>query len=89
MLILACAFPIAVTLGGIAPLVMLGITLLLLLGLIYYHKEVNAYICPRCHHKFSISFFRDMFSLNGIHKGKYLRCPHCGRWGWLRETFPE
>lgn len=89
VLILFSGFPIAVSVGGIMPVAMFVVAVILLFGLIYYHAQVNSYVCPKCHKKLSVSFFRDMFSLNGGKKGKYLKCPHCGCKGWIKETFPE
>lgn len=90
VLILCAGFPLAFSIGGgITMTIMCFTVVILLMGLIYYHSLVNAYSCPDCHRKFSISFFRDMFSLNGGKKGKYLKCPHCGYKGWVKETFPE
>lgn len=59
----------------------------LLLGLIYYHNANNAYICPYCQKKFSITFIQDMFSLNNGKKGKVLKCPNCGYKGSMKETY--
>jgi DNA-binding transcriptional MerR regulator/DNA-directed RNA polymerase subunit RPC12/RpoP len=89
VLLLFAGFPIAVSIGGFTPVVMSVIAVILLLGLIYYHSQVNAYVCSDCYEKFSISFLADMFSWNGGKKGKYLKCPHCGHKGWYRETFPQ
>lgn len=89
MLLLFTGFPIAVSFGGFAPAIMCIIAGIILLGLIYYHAEVNSYVCPECHEKFSISFWKDMFSLNGIKRGKYLKCPSCGRKGWFKDTYPD
>jgi len=89
VLLLFVGFPITVSVGGIYPFAMLIIAIALLLGLIYYHSGVNAYICPSCHKKFTIGFFKDMFTLNGGSKGKYLKCSHCGHRGWMKESFPE
>jgi len=88
ILLLIAGFPAAAAAGGFAPYVMISIAVILLLSLIYYHQQVNAYICPSCHTKFTIGFFKDMLSLNGWKKGKYLKCPQCGRRGWCKETFP-
>lgn len=89
VLILFCGFPMAVSFGGFAPILMYVIAIMLLVGLIYYHSQVNSYLCPNCHKKFSISFWGDIFSLNGGKKGKYLKCPHCAYKGWIKETFPD
>ena len=88
-LLLFIGFPSAVSLGGFMPIVMSVIAVILLLGLIYYHSQVNSYVCPDCHEKFSITFLEDMVSWNGGRKGKYLKCPHCDHKGWSKETFPE
>lgn len=89
VLLLCSGFPLAVSYGGVAPTLMFFAAMILLLGLIYYHSQVNAYVCPKCHVKFSIGFLKDMLSLNGGKKGKYLKCPNCKYKGWVRETFPE
>lgn len=89
LLVLGAGFPLAVALGGVYPYVMLVIAALLLLGLIYYHSSVNAYICPNCHKKFAIGFLKDMFTLNGAKKGKLLRCPYCKKRAWISETFKD
>ncbi len=89
VLILLSGFPVALSVGGFAPVGMYIIAIIILLALIYYHSQVNSYLCPNCHKKFSISFWGDMFSLNGGKKGKYLKCPHCAYRGWIKETFPE
>lgn len=76
----------SVQIGGLYPIAMAGITIALLFGLIYYHSSVNAYVCPNCGRKFTIGFFQDMFSLNGIKRGKYLKCPQCGKRAWMSDT---
>lgn len=63
------------------------IVVCLLLGLISYHNANNAYICPHCHKKFSITFIQDMFSLNNGKKGKVLKCSNCGYKGSMKETY--
>lgn len=89
LLIVFTGFPIAISIGGASTLIFTGIILILLLGLVYYHKESNAYVCSKCNYKFSISFIKDLFTLNGGLKGKYLKCPKCGRKGWFKETFKD
>lgn len=87
VLVLCSGFALAVSIGGILPIIMSGLALILLFGLIYYHSQVNSYVCSVCHIKFSIGFFKDMFTLNSGKKGKYLKCTHCGHKGWFKETF--
>ena len=87
VLVLCLGFPLAVSIGGILPIIMSSLSVILLFGLIYYHAQVNSYVCSACHIKFSIGFFKDMFTLNGGKKGKYLKCTHCGHKGWFKETF--
>ncbi|PKM56612.1 MAG: hypothetical protein CVU98_10360 [Firmicutes bacterium HGW-Firmicutes-3] len=89
LLVLIVGFPIAFSTGGISKMVMITITILLLIGLVYYHSEVNAYVCSKCHEKFTINFWKDLISLNGAVKGKYLRCPNCGCKGWFKDTYPD
>lgn len=87
VLLLLAGFPIAVSLGGFAPGVMVVAAVILLSGLIFYHSQVNSYVCPVCGKRFSIGFLKDAFSFNDIGKGKYLKCPSCGRKGWFKETY--
>ena len=65
ILMMCAGFPIAVSFGGVTPIIMSAIAVILLFGLIYYHAQVNSYICPDCHYEFSINFLKDFFSLNG------------------------
>lgn len=89
LLVLVVVFPAAVSIGGFYPVIMSVTLIVLLLGLVYYHSQVNAYVCIHCHDKFTLGFFKDLFTLNGGKKGKYLTCPKCNNKGWFRETFPE
>ncbi|WP_192929746.1 MerR family transcriptional regulator [Alkaliphilus serpentinus] len=89
ILILLIIFPIANFLSGIAPFIMYGIAAMILIGLIYYHAEVNAYVCTECRQKFTIGLWNDMVSLNGMKKGKYLKCPHCNHRGWFKDTYRD
>ncbi|WP_058302952.1 MerR family transcriptional regulator [Gorillibacterium timonense] len=89
LLLIAGGFPLAVSYGGYAPVFLLAAALFMLAGLVYYHAEVNAYVCPKCRHKFTIGFWKDLFTLNGGKKGKRLACPNCGRKGWFSETYPD
>lgn len=89
LLLLFTGFPAAISIGGITPFIMVVITMVLLFGLIYYHSKVNSYVCPKCESKFSISFSRDMFSLNGGKNGKYLKCPNCKHKAWFKETYVD
>ena len=57
--------------------------------LIYYHSQVNAYVCSDCYEKFAISFLAYMFSWNGGRKGKYLKCPHCGLKDGIEKLSPS
>lgn len=82
-------FFMAEMLGGVYVFIMIGITVIMLFGLIGYHSANNAYLCPYCKNKFKISFFRDMFSLNGGKRGKYLKCPNCHRKNWIAETYKD
>lgn len=87
--IVVAGFLLTIQIGGIYPVLMAGITIVLLFGLIYYHSSVNAYICPNCKNKFTIGFFQDMFSLNGVKKGKYLKCPQCNQRAWISDTYRD
>lgn len=89
ILLLFAGFPIAVSFGGFASVIMSVIAAILLIGLVYYHLKFNSYVCPECHEKFSISFWKDMLSLNGLKRCKYLKCPNCGRKGWFKDTYPD
>lgn len=59
------------------------------IGLIYYHKVVTAYICPSCHRKFTLTFSKDMCTLNNGKKGKLVTCPCCGYKAWMKETYRD
>jgi len=89
VLIALGGFPLAASIGGISPIIFASVIFILLLALVYYHKENSAYTCSSCHNKFTIGFLKDLFSLNGGHNGKYLKCPSCGKRGWLKETFKD
>jgi DNA-binding transcriptional MerR regulator/DNA-directed RNA polymerase subunit RPC12/RpoP len=89
VLILIGGFSISVSLGNYAVWIFVAIAVLLLMGLVYYHQQANAYVCLYCNKKFEISFVKDLFSLNGGKKGKYIKCPNCNKKGWFKETFPE
>ena len=75
--------------GGILMYLIIGFNVLLLCALIFFHSAQNAYVCPNCNKKFTISFFRDIVTLNNGKKGKYLECPYCHQKNWLAETFKD
>lgn len=76
-------------LDGIYVYGILGINILILLLLIYFHSSQNAYVCPHCKKKFTITFFQDMFSFNNGKKGKYLKCPYCHHKNLIAETYRD
>lgn len=80
---------LTVQIGGAYPFIMIGVIIALLAALIYYHSSVNAYVCPSCGEKFVIGFFKDVFSPNGVTKGKLLKCPHCQKRAWIRDTYKD
>ena len=67
----------------------ISIDVLLLYVLIYIHTTQNAYICPKCHKKFEITFLKDMLTLNNGKRGKYLKCPYCHQKSWIAETYKD
>lgn len=67
----------------------IGIDVILLFVLIYIHATQNAYVCPKCHKKFVITFLKDMLTLNNGKKGKYLKCPYCHQKSWIAETYKD
>ena len=67
----------------------IGLIILLLILLVLFHSKTNVYVCPHCHQKFSIGFFKDLMTLNNGKKGKYLKCPYCHQSHWMKETFRE
>lgn len=79
--------PVFIKMGNFYAFLILSLLILLSLGLVYYHSQVNAYICPKCGKKFNITFMKDLFSLNGGKKGKKLTCPYCKTKGWFKETY--
>lgn len=87
VIFLLTIFPYFLNLGGIYAFSITIMAIFQLLGLVYFHSSSNAFICPKCGKKFYISFFQDLFSLNGGRKGKKLKCPYCEYKGYFRETF--
>lgn len=85
--LVSIGFAVTVQMGSPYVYVMLFAAIILLMGLIYYHSSVNAYVCPKCGKKFVIGFLHDMFSMNGGRRGKFIKCPYCGKRGWMREDF--
>ena len=67
----------------------ISIDVLLLFVLIYIHTTQNAYVCPKCHKKFEITFLKDMLTLNNGKMGKYLKCPYCHQKSWIAETYKD
>lgn len=67
----------------------ISIDFLLLFVLIYIHATQNAYVCPKCHKKFEISFLKDILTLNNGKKGKYLKCPYCHQKSWIAEIYKD
>lgn len=73
-----------VSICNIPPSIMSTLAVILLFSLIYYHAQVNSYVCPDCDIKFLIGFFKDMVTFNGGKKGKYLKCTYCGHKRWFK-----
>ncbi len=76
--------PLAVPLGI---LVWVGLVVGGLLYLVHWHTESFDYRCSYsdCQNVFEIPWWLNLISPQGIgrHGGrKYLRCPHCRRFGW-------
>lgn len=67
----------------------ISVDVLLLFVLIYIHATQNAYVCPKCHKKFEITFLKDILTLNNGKKGKYLKCPYCQQKSWIAETYKD
>lgn len=72
---------------GMIPVVIVGINIIMLLMLIYLHSQHNAYVCPCCHQKFTVSFIKDMLTIHDHKKGYYLKCPYCHHHSWMKETY--
>lgn len=89
LIILGLAFPIAMSTGGVIALIIPITLVVLLLALVYYHSQVNAFICDNCNNKITLGFIKDLLSFNRGKKGKYLKCPKCDHKGWFKETFPD
>lgn len=70
-------------------ILVLAINVVFLLFLVYFHAINSAYVCPFCHHKFTISWIKDLFSFNNGKKGKYLKCPSCKQKAWMKETYRD
>lgn len=56
---------------------------IILFILVRWHSRITAYICPRCHNKFTITPFIDFISPQGF-TSKYLKCPNCGKRVWAK-----
>lgn len=65
--------------GFILWLLTLGVAGMLLL--VAWHSRSFAYRCANCQHEFEIPFLSDLTSPNSS-RGKYLKCPQCGKRGW-------
>ncbi|MEG0593552.1 MAG: MerR family transcriptional regulator [Coprobacillus sp.] len=87
VIILLFVFPFFSGFGKLGMIIVIVIIGCFVMGLIWYHSANNAYICPHCQRKFSITFIKDMLSLNNGKKGKILKCPHCGYKGSMKETY--
>ncbi|WP_100065285.1 MerR family transcriptional regulator [Miniphocaeibacter massiliensis] len=74
---------------GLYMFIIIFVDIVLLLALIYFHSSKNAYICPNCKKKFTITFLKDALSLNNGKKGKYLKCPYCNQKSWIAETYRD
>jgi hypothetical protein len=50
--------------------------------LVIWHTRNFAYRCPVCGEVFEISAMENFLGPNGVNK-KYLKCPKCGKRGWV------
>lgn len=66
----------------------LTINVVLLVLLVSWHSSTTAYICKKCNKKFIIGFFTDLLSPHTTNK-KYLKCPHCGKRTWAKESYRD
>jgi DNA-directed RNA polymerase subunit RPC12/RpoP len=41
------------------------------------------YQCESCGQKFNLPAWKDVLAVHMLAK-KYVKCPKCGRWGWVR-----
>lgn len=89
MIILLLSFRLSSYIDDIYVYFIIFINILLLLILIYIHVTQNAYVCPKCHKKFTITFLKDLLTLNNGNKGKYLKCPYCHQKSWIAETYKD
>jgi MerR family transcriptional regulator, thiopeptide resistance regulator len=66
-------------------IVWLMLTAVAVFILVRYHSRHTTYTCPECHENFPVSTWTDLIS---PHKSdeKYLRCPHCHKRNWCRES---
>lgn len=79
-LVIAWAF---FTMGpGTGGWVLIGLSLVALLGLAALNARNTFYKCPKCSYIFQIGVFTELFSSYRPAKGKNLRCPRCDRTGW-------
>lgn len=89
MIILLLSFRLSSYIDDIYVYFIICINILLLFILIYIHVSQNAYVCPKCHKKFTITFLKDLLTLNNGNKGKYLKCPYCHQKSWIAETYKD
>ena len=71
----------------IGPLIWAGLVIVGLVYLVHWHTESFDYRCsnPDCQQMFQIPWWLNLISPQGIGRRggqKYLRCPHCRRFGW-------
>lgn len=66
----------------------LTITVVSLVLLVSWHSKTTAYICKKCNEKFVIGFLTDLLSPHTINK-KYLKCPHCRKRTWAKESYRD
>lgn len=74
--------------NGVGIALFATITVGSLVFLVARHSRTTAYICKKCNKKFTIGFFIDLLSLQ-IPNKKYLKCPHCGKWAWAKESYRD
>lgn len=89
MIIMLLSFRLSSFIDDIYVYFIIGTNILLLCILIYIHVSQNAYVCPKCHKKFTITFLKDLLTLNNGKKGKYLKCPYCHQKNWIAETYKD
>jgi len=55
-----------------------------------WHSSTRGFICSSCGHEFSISFWKDLWTINSVlFMKKYLTCPNCNHKDYATEVIKK